>query len=55
MNNISTTGGLTELKLDDKVINIFHSLNINVNKYDIEDCYRLRGRSEEHNCINCWS
>ena len=27
--------------LEDKVIDIFHSLNINVSKNDIEDCHKL--------------
>ena len=34
--------------LEDKVINIFHSLNVNVNKNDIEDFHMIRKvRSEE--------
>ena len=36
--------------LEDKVINIFHSLNINVNTNDIEDCYRL-GKADPKNTI----
>ena len=36
-----TPSNVADDALNDKVINIFHSLNINVNKDDIEDCHRL--------------
>ena len=36
--------------LEDKVIDIFHSLNINVSKNDIEDCHRL-GKADPKNTI----
>ena len=36
-----TNSNVADNTLNDKVINIFHSLNINVNKDDIEDCHRL--------------
>ena len=34
--------------LKDKVINIFHILNIHVNRNDIEDCLRL-GKTDSKN------
>ena len=33
--------------LEDKAINIFHSLNVNVNKNDIEDCHMIGKVSSE--------
>ena len=36
-----TPSNVADDALNDKVINIFHSLNINVNKDDIEDFHRL--------------
>ena len=36
--------------LEDKAINIFHSLNINVNKNDIKYCHRL-GKADLKNTI----
>ena len=42
--NVEIQGTLSNVAddaLNNKVINIFHLLNINVNKDDIEDCHRL--------------
>ena len=36
--------------LEDKVVDIFHSLNINLSEHDIEDCHRL-GKAESKNTI----
>ena len=40
-----TPSNVADDALNDTVINIFHSLNINVNKDDIEDCNRLEKTS----------
>ena len=43
-NNLEIRGipsSVSDDALEDKVVDIFHSLNINMNKYDIEDCNRL--------------
>ena len=43
-NNLEIRGipsSVSDDALEDKVVDIFHSLNINVNKCDIEDCRRL--------------
>ena len=36
--------------LEDKVVDIFHSLNTNVSKHDIENCHRL-GKANPKNTI----
>ena len=43
-NNLEIQGipsNVSDDTLEDKVIDIFHSLNINVSKNDIEDCHKL--------------
>ena len=43
-NNLEIQGipsNVSDDTLEDKVIDIFHSLNINVSKNDTEDCHRL--------------
>ena len=43
-NNLEIQGipfNVSDDALEDKVIDIFHSLNINMSKNDIEDCHRL--------------
>ena len=52
-NNLETRGipsNVSDNALEDKVIDIFHSLNINVSKNDIENCHRL-GKADLKNTI----
>ena len=52
-NNLEIQGipsNVSDDALEDKVIDIFHSLNINMSKNDIEDCHRL-GKADLKNTI----
>ena len=52
-NNFETQGipsNVSDDALEDKVVDIFHSLNINVSKHDIEDCHSL-GKADPKNKI----
>ena len=52
-NNLETQGipsNVSDDALKDKVINIFHSLHINLNKNDVQDCQGL-GKADPKNTI----
>ena len=52
-NNLEIRGipsSVSDDALEDKVVDIFHSLNINVSKHDIEDCHSL-GKADPKNTI----
>ena len=52
-NNLEIQGissNVSDDAFEDKVVGIFHSLNINLSKHDIEDCHRL-GKADPKNTI----